>query len=69
MKKINLFLINFITLISLVTAQPTTDYCGFGSMMNGTYGYGSIFGWAFGILVIVALILLIFWLIKQIQKK
>ena len=43
---------------------------GMGGMMYGGYGYsGMFFGWAFGLLILVALILLIVWLIKQIQKK
>lgn len=38
-------------------------------MMGGAYGYGGmIFGWLFGALVVVALVLLIIWLVKQIQK-
>jgi predicted lipid-binding transport protein (Tim44 family) len=41
-----------------------------GGMMTGMYGYsGMFFGWTFSILVLVALVLLIVWLIKQIQKK
>ena len=36
---------------------------GYG-MMNGSY----VFSWIFGILIIVALVLLIIWLTKQIQK-
>ena len=41
-----------------------------GSMMSGYYGVGwGLFGWLFSILVIVALVLLIIWLIKQIQKS
>jgi len=72
-KKIYLLLISLISLLSLASAQAANNYCGgFGSMMSGTgvYGYsGMIFGWIFGILVIVALMLLIFWLFKQIQKK
>ncbi len=48
--------------------------CGFGgmgSMMSGAYGFGGmwLFGWVFSILVLVALVLLIAWLIKQLQKK
>lgn len=44
------------------------------NMMQGYYGgYGSygmnLFGWVFMLLLIVALILLIIWLYKQIQKK
>ena len=53
---------------------------GYGGMMNwacgGIYnegsnvGFGSmwVFGWIFMTLIIIALVLLIFWLIKQIQK-
>ncbi len=38
-------------------------------MMSG-YGYGmSSFGWITQILIVIALVLAIFWLIKQIQKK
>ncbi|MEK6906112.1 MAG: hypothetical protein AABW81_00650 [Nanoarchaeota archaeon] len=60
-------------LSSFISAQ-TGDYtCGFGGMggmMSGTYGYGFMwFGWIFSLLVFVALVLLIMWLIKQIQKK
>jgi len=41
-----------------------------GGMMTGMYGYGGMFfGWLFGILVLITLVLLIAWLIKQIQKK
>ena len=43
-------------------------YGGFG-MMGGYYGSGMmVFGWLYGILVLVALILLIIWLAKQIRK-
>ncbi len=71
MKKPTLFLISFISLLSLASAQQPNNYCGgFGGMMTGTYGYGGmIFGWIFGILGIAALVLLIFWLFKQVQKK
>ncbi|MEK6917656.1 MAG: hypothetical protein AABW51_01795 [Nanoarchaeota archaeon] len=46
-------------------------YEGYSGMMGGFYGgYGmNAFGWFFMILITVAIILLIFWLIKQIQKK
>lgn len=43
---------------------------GFGGMMGMMYGiYGSgmmFFGWIYGILVLVALVLFIIWLFKQI---
>ena len=51
---------------------------GFGGMMGGGYGmmgnlgYGLggmwIFGYLFMILILVALVLFILWLIKQLQK-
>jgi len=71
MKKISLFLISSISLLSLASAQVTNNNCGgFGGMMTGTYGYGGmLFGWIFGILGVAALVLLIFWLFKQVQKK
>ena len=44
---------------------------GYGMMGNWGYGFGGmwIFGFLFMTLILVALILFIFWLIKQIQKK
>jgi len=60
-----------LSLIASVSAQ-TDEFgnCPIGGMMYGSYGLGiGIFSWAFGLLVVVALILLIIWLIKQIQKK
>ena len=46
---------------------------GYGGMMNmmyGTYGSGMMtFGWIYGLLILVALVLFIGWLVKQIQKK
>ena len=57
-----------ISLSALVTAQ---QYGGCGLWMmgygTGTTGYLWIFGFIFWILVIIALILLIAWLIKQLQ--
>ena len=43
---------------------------GYGGMMGGTYGSGMMnFGWLYGTLILVALVLFIVWLTKQIQKK
>jgi hypothetical protein len=57
------------SLISLVSAYPQDGY-GMWGMMSGGYGTGGfLFGWLFSVLVLVALVLLIVWLIKQIQKK
>lgn len=45
-------------------------YGCFGYGMMGNYGTGwMFFGWIFGIVVTIALVLLIIWLFKQIQKK
>lgn len=44
--------------------------CNMAGMMYGSYGVGSmIFSWLFGLLGLAALILLIIWLLKQINKK
>ena len=68
MKKIFIVLVLLISLVSFISADLLDRGCGYG-MMSG-YGWGmGIFGWLFGLLVLIALILLIFWLIKQIQKK
>jgi uncharacterized membrane protein len=67
-------MVSLISLVSLVIAHTGEDDFEHHSMMEGMmlggYGYGGmIFSWLFGVLVLVALILLIVWLIKQIQKK
>ena len=75
MRKINLILPIFVSLISFVVAHTgEDDYAHhmaggmMGNWMMGGYGTGWFFGWLFMTLTIVALILLIVWLIKQIQK-
>lgn len=59
----------FLSLVSLSFVSAQQYNCpGFGMM--GGYGYsgvGLIFGWAFMILVLVALVLLIVWLLKQLN--
>ena len=67
-----LSVINILNLTSPVLAHTGDEnfsgcWGGMGGMM-GSYGMG-FFGWIFSTLVVVALILLIAWLIKQIQKK
>lgn len=43
---------------------------GMMSMMYGNYGFGMMFfGWIFGALTLIALVLFIVWLVKQIQKR
>lgn len=54
-------------LLTLASAHTGEDDFSHHTMMGG-YG-GVIFGWMFGLLVVVALVLLIVWLIKEIQKK
>ena len=69
MKKIIAFLVSIISL-SLVSAQQQYPYGnGCFGMMSGSYGFGGgfIFGWIFMILVAIALVLLIIWLVKQLQ--
>ena len=45
-------------------------YSGMRGMMYGNYGSGMMFfGWLYGILILIALILLIAWLVQQIKKK
>jgi len=75
MKKLSVILPIFIGLAGLVTAHAGEDEFAhhetsgcMGNWMYGGVGMG-FFGWIFAVLVIVALILLIFWLIKQVQKK
>ena len=73
MKKLSLILPIFLGLAKLVTAHVGEDNFTHHEMMDWMHGYGGIgmgiFGWIFAVLIIVALILLIMWLIKQIQKK
>lgn len=77
MKKINLMFPIFASLISFVVAHTGEDDSAhhmtggmMGNWMMGGSGTGWwIFGWLFSILVLVALVLLIVWLVKQIQKK
>lgn len=71
MKNIILMILGFFLLTSFVSADVGNGFCG--QMMGNALGTGmwgiGIFGWLFMILIIIALILLIIWLIKQVQKK
>ncbi|MCR4327722.1 MAG: hypothetical protein NUV46_04030 [Nanoarchaeota archaeon] len=55
----------------LVFLLSSFGFMGYGGMMGGNYnGYGMMFfGWIYGVLILIALVLLIIWLMKQIQKK
>lgn len=75
MKEDNSLLVVIIVLLVLLVLTSGFGMMGFGGiggMMNMMYGgFGSgmmIFGWFFGILLLVALVLFIAWLVKQIQK-
>jgi uncharacterized membrane protein len=64
--------ISLLSLIGPVLADMGDgDFKGcWGSGMMGGWGYGGmIFGWLFGVLTLVALVLLIVWLIKQIESS
>ncbi len=59
--------------VAVLVLFGTFGFSGIGygmrGMMYGNYGYGMMFfGWIFSILILVALVLFITWLIKQIQK-
>lgn len=44
-------------------------YGGMTNMMSGNYGSGMMFfSWLYGVLILIALVLFIVWLIKQVQK-
>src|SRR3989344_4502163 len=67
----------FTLLISGFGMMGFSNYGGFnnygmGSMMQGMFGYGFGFMWFFGllfwILIVVAIVLFIIWLIKQLQE-
>ncbi|MEK6926246.1 MAG: hypothetical protein AABW50_03125 [Nanoarchaeota archaeon] len=64
MKRTILGIILFVSLIGLVSAQ-TWNCPMFGNSGTGT----NVFGWIFNILILVALVLLIFLLVKQLNKK
>ena len=73
-----LFNLLMMALIVITLASAQTYNCpmggsgfgGFGSMMYGGYGTGAmLIGWLIGLAVLVALVLLIAWLVKQLQKE
>jgi len=61
-----------VAVIVLFFVLSGLGFGGYGGMMSMMYGYfGSgmmFFGWLYGLLVLVALVLLIVWLFKQVQK-
>lgn len=45
-------------------------YGGMVNMMYGSYGTGAtFFGWIYGILIVVALVLFIIWIARRIQAE
>lgn len=72
-KIMSLFGVSILSLVNLVLADlGDGDFGGcYGpGMMSGSYGFlGLLFGWIFSALVLVALVLLIVWLYKQIENS
>ena len=65
-----LVILGAVVLAFLFTGVGFGGYGGMMDMMYGGFGSGMmLFGWLYGILILVALVLLIAWLVKQIQKK
>jgi len=66
------WVIVIVAVLVLVFGGLGMGFGGYGGMMNMMYGdYGSgmmFFGWLYGILILIALVLFIVWLAKQIQK-
>lgn len=71
MKKTILIILGFLLLTSFASAHIVDDeYHMIGNVVYGTGMWGmGIFSWIFMVLIIVALVLLIICLTKQIQKK
>ncbi len=68
MKKINLLFVSLMGLIGIASAQGYG--CGMMQGFTGSYGIGMmLFFWVFGIALLLALILLIVWLVKNMNKK
>ena len=66
MKNENIILIIVLAVLALFIFS---GFGGYGGMMGGNYGGGMMFfGWIYGILILIALVLFIVWLAKQIQK-
>ena len=66
-----IWIILAIVALALIASFGFGGYGGYGGMMGGYGSYGSgmmFFGWLYGILILIALVLFIMWLAKQIQK-
>ena len=74
MKDNNNLLIGILTAIVVFLVLGMSGFGGmmrgYGMMGNWSYGFGGmwVFGWLFMILVIIALLLFIVWLVKQLQN-
>lgn len=68
---LGLLLFGFVNFATAHVGDSDVEYYSMmGNMMTGYYGYyGMGFSWLIGLLVIVALVLLIIWLAKQIWGK
>jgi len=74
MKDNNNLLIGILTAVAVFLVLGVSGFGGmmggYGMMGNWCYGFGGmwVFGWLFMILVIIALLLFIVWLVKQLQN-
>jgi len=66
-----MLVLGIVVLLILFSGFGTMNY-GYGGMMGMMYGnYGGgmmLFGWLFGVLILIVLVLLIVWLLQQIQN-
>lgn len=68
--KVKQFAYLAIAMSILISFSPVLADSDYGYHMMGDYGYGmGIFGWVFMLLFFVALVLLIIWLLKQVQEN
>ncbi len=69
-KILSLIVVSLLSFVSAHTGEEAFGHHMMDGVVMGSFGTGWwIFGWIFGVLVIIALVFLIIWLNKQIQKK
>ena len=70
MSKLLTWLFAAFMLFEFVSAQAGAyNQCSLGGVMYGNYGFGTaLFGWIFMALIIIALIVFIVWMVRQLAK-
>ena len=70
MKNENLILIVVLAVVILFLFSGLFGYGRYGGMMGMMYGFGymPVLGWLTMILVVVALVLFIMWVVRQLQE-